>query len=114
MAKSYCLISPILMAHEFSNLMGSARDCRVMRYYDIGTDSFHVLWLADGRVVKGENFANHDLTLSMDDFSEKFIKPVVAQFQAGLGEEMPIAVAHQYADQLCPSFCCTVLKANHG
>ena len=102
------------MAHEFSHLMGDAPDCRVIRYYDIGIDSFRVLWWADGHAVEGDDFTNLDLTLSLDDFSEKYIRPVVANFKDGSTNRMPIASLHRHADQLCPSFCCTVLKASHG
>jgi hypothetical protein len=108
------LLTPDILAHEFSDLMKKSHDCRVMQYYDISSDDFSVLWWADGHAVQGPKFSIVDLALSLDDFSERFVKPVVAAFEAGVAGEMPMSVLHKHAQHLCPSFYCTVLKANHG
>jgi hypothetical protein len=110
MIESKCLLSARILAHEFSDLMKKSRVCRVIRYYDIGSDSFKVLWWADGRAVEGANFTNHDLGMSLDEFSDRFVKPVVAAFEAGVAGEMQLAELERYERQLAPAWSCAIVK----
>jgi hypothetical protein len=109
-----CLITPSMILGDFSSLMGESNECCVVRYYDIGSDEFKMLWWADGLGVHGRSFKHQDLALSMDDFCDKFIQPIVQQFKSGLAERMPRSVVEKYTAHVCPSFYCSNRKEHHG
>jgi hypothetical protein len=79
------LLTPTIIACELAHVADAGdRHSELVVVLDPDADGFAAAWWCEGRALSFK-YTGADLALSLDDFSERFLAPVVASWKLGQG-----------------------------